>query len=61
MSNQNEEDGMKTNKAEQEINSMEQFQRKYYPKSVGKTCPYCGKDLTEKINKYSETIAKQPK
>ena len=27
------------------IHSMEQFQRKYFPKSVGKECPYCGKKL----------------
>lgn len=27
------------------INSMEQFQKKYFPNSVGKKCPYCGVDL----------------
>ena len=27
------------------IKSMEQFQRKYYPKSVGNTCPSCGGSL----------------
>lgn len=31
--------------ASQNIRSMEQFQRKYYPKSVGIECPYCGRKL----------------
>ena len=33
------------------IKSMEEFQKKYFPKSVGVTCPYCVKPL----EKSSET------
>lgn len=34
------------------IKSMRQFQERYFPKSVGKVCPYCDKDLEPPLSPF---------
>ena len=36
------------------IKSMEEYQRKYFPNSVGVKCPYCGEKIKPKDNPYIE-------